>query len=141
MAVAFVGCQRGPSQCSVCEREECKGLTFRITLPAKKTVETCCARCGLHYLAGSSAAQKAEATDFSTGKWIDATTASYVSGSDVHPCATVNAQRDAQGCCVFKGYDRCLPSLVAFAKDTDAQAFARQRGGEVVTWVQLRRQP
>jgi hypothetical protein len=132
-----VGCQRGPAHCAVCDRAECQAVAFRVTLPAGRKVETCCARCGLHYLNANSAATRAEATDFPTGHWMDAGAAYYVSGSDVHPCASMKTQRDAQGCCVFKGYDRCLPSLVAFANEADARSFARQNGGTVTDWKTL----
>ena len=137
--LTIVGCHRGPAHCRVCDRDECKGLVFRIKMPAGQTVETCCPRCGLHFLASNSTAQGAEATDFATGQWLDASKASYVSGSDVKACAMPETRRDAQGCCAFKGYDRCLPSLIAFANTTNAQAFARQHGGTIQTWPELLR--
>jgi nitrous oxide reductase accessory protein NosL len=73
-----------------------------------------------------------EATDFATGNWVEATHAVYVSDSDVHPCATLEARRDPQGCCMAKTYDRCLPSLVAFATKDQAAVFQKDHGGQLV---------
>lgn len=132
-AVVAAGCSKSPRMCAVCNREECTGLAFRVTLENGKVVETCCARCGLHYLEGNHLrARRMEATDFATGRWVDAANAMYVSGSDMHPCAEVQSIRDPQGCCMMKTYDRCLPSLVAFATKDQATAFQKSHGGQLV---------
>ena len=113
-------------------------MAFRMTLDNGKTVETCCPRCGLHYLeANRQHARTLEATDFATGDWLDATKAVFVSGSDVRPCAMPSAQRDAQGCCMYLQYDRCLPSLVAFADKPAATEFQKQHGGDVLAFAEL----
>jgi hypothetical protein len=139
LCVAFVaGCSKSPRMCAVCEREECKGLAFRVTLENGKVVETCCPRCALHYLENNhQQARKMEATDFATGKWVDATRAVYVSDSDVHPCAELNAMRDPQGCCLMKTYDRCLPGLVAFAAKDQAATFQKDHGGQLVAFQEI----
>jgi len=134
----LVGCARSRSVCAVCNRAECRSMAFRITLKNGRTVETCCPRCGLHYLeANHVAARKLEATDFATGRWIDAEQAIYVSASDVHPCATSENRLDPQGCCLTKAYDRCLPSLVAFAEKDQAEAFQKNHGGQLVAFQQI----
>jgi hypothetical protein len=131
--VVATGCSKSTRMCAVCNRDECKGLAFRVTLENGKVVETCCPRCGLHYLESThQQARKMEATDFATGQWVDAATAVYVSGSDMHPCAEIQSMRDPQGCCLMKTYDRCLPSLVAFAAKEQATAFQKSHGGQLV---------
>ena len=131
--VVAAGCSKSTRMCAVCNGEECKGLAFRVTLENGKVVETCCARCGLHYLESTHhRARKMEATDFVTGSWVDAANAIYVSDSDVHPCTEVQSMRDPQGCCLMKTYDRCLPSLVAFATKEPATAFQKSHGGQLV---------
>jgi hypothetical protein len=77
-----------------------------------------------------------EATDYASDRWIEATKAMYVSGSDVSHCGTEEARRDAYGCCAIKDYDRCLPSLMAFATLDATQAFQKQHGGSPVTVAQ-----
>ncbi len=109
-----------------------------MTLTNGKTVQTCCPRCGLHYLkVRGQTARTFEATDYASDQWIDATKAVYVSGSDVSHCGTEEARRDAYGCCAIKAYDRCLPSLIAFATPDAAQAFQKQHGGNLLTFAQL----
>jgi nitrous oxide reductase accessory protein NosL len=78
-----------------------------------------------------------EATDFATGHWVDAADAVYVSDSDVHPCAEMQSMRDPQGCCLLKTYDRCLPSLVAFAARDQAVVFQKAHGGQLVGFQAL----
>lgn len=136
-ALWLTGCTRGPAHCSVCDRHECKAMAFRVTMSMGRKVETCCVRCGMHFLAANSAARDAEATDFSTGHWIDATKAVYVVGSDAPGCAMAETRRDAQGCCMMKDYDRCLPSTLAFAAREAAAGFQRQHGGTIQTWQEL----
>ena len=134
----MAGCGRGPKTCAICQRDECKGMAFRVTLESGKTVETCCPRCGLHYLeVNHQQARALEATDFATGHWVDATNAVFVSDSDMHPCAEMNAMRDAQGCCMMKTYDRCLPSLVAFADKDQATTFQKAHGGQIITFQSI----
>jgi hypothetical protein len=134
LCVALVaGCGKSPRVCAVCGRDECKGMAFRVTLENGKIVETCCPRCGLHYLADNHLqARKLEATDFATGNWVDATKAVYVSDSDMHPCTEMGSLRDPQGCCMMKTYDRCLPSLVAFVAKDAAAVFQKNHGGQLV---------
>ena len=138
LALLLVGCSRGGKVCAVCQRDECKAMAFRMTLDNGKTVETCCPRCGVHYLESSGQHARAlEATDFATGHWLDATKATFVSGSDVRGCAMPEPRRDAQGCCMYLQYDRCLPSLVAFADKPAAVEFQKQHGGEIVEFRNL----
>jgi hypothetical protein len=132
------GCGQSHRVCAVCNRDECKGLAFRVGLENGKTIETCCPRCALHYLeTNHQQARQMEATDFATGNWVNASRAIYVSESDVHPCATLETRRDPQGCCMLKTYDRCLPSLVAFAAQDQAAAFQKVHGGKLVVFQEI----
>jgi len=113
-------------------------MGFRMTLVNGKVVETCCPRCAMHYLESNhQKARKMEATDFATGHWVDATSAIYVSDSDLHPCAEMQSMRDPQGCCLMKTYDRCLPSLVAFADKSQAAIFRKAHGGEFASFQSI----
>jgi nitrous oxide reductase accessory protein NosL len=140
VAVLLVAaCDRSPRTCSVCRREECTGFTYRMTLDDGKKVEACCARCGLTYLERHHVhPRRVEATDFASGRWIDGTRAIYVSGSDMSHCPVREGRRDTFGCCALKGYDRCLPSLLAFESRGAAETFRARHGGDLVTCAQLR---
>ena len=138
----LAACSRGAKVCAVCQRDECKAMAFRVMLDNGKTVETCCPRCGLHYVATLGRTPRAlQATDFATGKWIDAKSAVFVSGSDVSGCSAMESRRDAQGCCLMKAYDRCLPSLAAFADRSAAAEFQRRHGGELLAFSELSADP
>lgn len=135
MMVLALSCSHAAHKCQVCDRDECRGLVFRVTLEGEGAVETCCPRCGLHYaISKNKKATAFGATDFASGQRIDATKAAYVSGSNVSPCANPEARRDAFGCCAVKGFDRCMPSLIAFATRADAKSFQKQHGGDLQTW-------
>lgn len=136
--VLLAGCTGGAKRCAVCARDECPGVAFQVTLENGKVVETCCPRCGLHYLhAHDQQARTMRATDFATGEWIDATRALYVSGSEVSPCSAMEARRDAEGCCMVKTYDRCLPSVIAFQARANAERFAKEHGGQVIGFGEI----
>jgi hypothetical protein len=140
LSLLLTACTRSPHVCAVCDRAECKGMAFRVTLEDGKVVETCCPRCALHYLeTNHQQARVMEATDFATGRWMDATHAVYVSDSNMHPCTELNTLRDPQGCCMLKTYDRCLPSLVAFAANDEASAFQKNHGGQLVAFSEIPR--
>lgn len=128
-------------KCNQCGRDECKNLSFTITLADGDTVKTCCPRCALRYMNDKRPATAALAVrDFATAASVNAREALYVEGSDVHPCATHEGAppTDARGCCLKAVYDRCEPSLVAFASAEKAESFAREHGGFVRTFDALK---
>jgi hypothetical protein len=120
--------------CPQCGRAECKNLGFEVTLAGGTIVRTCCPRCGLRALEeGGGRAERLRVKDFDTARWIDARAAVYVEASDVHPCSTMHGEppTDERGCCLKAVYDRCEPSLIAFAERPRAERFAREHGGFV----------
>jgi hypothetical protein len=75
-------------------------------------------------------------TDYDWAHAINADTAFIVRGSDVNPCLQ-HAPRpfgDDQRPMAL-AYDRCTPSIIAFAKKADAEQFARAHGGQTMRWV------
>ena len=141
LVVTALSCSRAHQSCPVCQRETCRGFAFQITLANGKTLKTCCPRCGLEYLNDSKLrAQSLQATDFASGRWIDASQAVYVSGSDVSHCSMDEAHRDAYGCCYYKSFDRCEPSVLAFASKQEAADFIQQHHGRMIDYADLRDQ-
>jgi len=140
LAPALGSCGKGKT-CSVCAREECGNLTFRIELTGGESIETCCPRCGLEHLKTERRSVAAlEVRDFESASAIDARTAFYVVGSDVTPCKDMHASKaplDAQGCCIRTTYDRCVPSVLAFARQENAAAFAASHGGTLTSFDAL----
>lgn len=148
LAVALVllapACLRDKDVCAVCQRPECRAMVFSIHLEDGKTVRTCCPRCGLHYIeTAHPKVASLTARDFQTARSIDATTAIYVDGSDVTPCMPMGGQapKDDYGGSPKPVYDRCTPSLIAFASREDARRFADEHGGMLRTFAEVRSQP
>lgn len=143
MAVLLLvpSCGRARHSCSVCGGEECANLTFRIRLADSEVVETCCARCGVHFLKTERRpVASLEVRDFDTAQPLDARSAIYVVGSDVTPCKDMHATsapRDERGCCLRPTYDRCLPSVLAFQARERAVEFSTQHGGSLASFDQL----
>jgi len=128
----------GHGSCEVCERPGCKALSFQLKSRWGLKVNTCCPRCGIRYQKKHEGITISNATDFSTGKHIDAAAAVYVEGSDVKFCQTPKTiQDEIRGCCIYPKFDRCLPSLIAFKHKGDAQVFRSKHGGRYVSLEKL----
>lgn len=137
-------CTNDHEVCAVCGRPECRALVFSIHLEDGKTVRACCPRCGLHYIETTHAkVASLTARDFQTARAIDATQAIYVDGSDVTPCMSMGstAPKDDYGGVPRPVYDRCTPSLIAFASREDARRFADVHGGMLRTFDEVRSRP
>lgn len=153
LTLAAAGCSRQAEQCPLCERGECANLSFTIERKDGGSIRTCCPRCGLHALApATTPSATADASkvpwdqvrsltvrDFETAQLLSAEAAAYVEGSDVTPCSMHSeAPRDERGCCLKPVYDRCLPSLLAFHSRKRAEAFAKENGGAVRSFADLK---
>jgi hypothetical protein len=98
----------------------------------------CCPACALsqHEQAGKPT-QVTQLTSFLNGKALSPETAYVVKGSNVNTCERTPAPIQADKRSVNLRYDRCAPSLVAFAQRGEALEFAREHGGEVVAFQEL----
>ena len=132
IALLLAACSRN-AVCDVCKRDECAAMTFRIEYADGGSQRTCCPRCGAHALkeAAGREVRRLEAHDFASGRPIDARQAVYVDGSDMEHCSGARETPAAQDCCRSLQYDRCLPSLVAFASREEAAAFMQEHGGRL----------
>jgi hypothetical protein len=75
-------------------------------------------------------------TSFLTGKALAPDNAFVVKASDVNMCERTKELTDAGKRPADLRYDRCAPSLIAFAVRNDAVQFAREHGGEVMPFSQ-----
>lgn len=125
--------------CSVCKRVMHKVTTYRISLGRGEVIEVCCPRCGLYLQQVQDDIVKKEVADFSSGALLDAEKAYYVEGSSVHLCCSDEAvQKDRSGMRYERTWDRCLPSLIAFRTEEDAERFVQQHGGAVKVYSELK---
>src|SRR5262249_38958122 len=98
----------------------------------------CCPRCGLSLLApGQEATAGAQASDYQTGRPLPAEQAVYVRGADVAPCCSPNIVVTDAKVHLEKCFDRCYPSVIAFAQPEAALAFVKRHGGEIVKFDTL----
>lgn len=75
-------------------------------------------------------------TSFLTGEPLTPESAFVVRGSDVNMCIRDRGIIDADKQPAGLLFDRCAPSLYAFARPSEASQFARQHGGEVMPFRQ-----
>jgi hypothetical protein len=92
----------------------------------------CCPACAL-----SQHAKITELTSFATSAPLAPDNAWAVRGSDVNMCVRTQeligtGKREAD-----LRYDRCLPSILAFARRDEAARFASEHGGEVLRFSQI----
>src|SRR3974377_1036832 len=123
----------GNPVCSVCKRPLHPAQTYLVVSPDGKRYPSCCPRCGLRF-AIENKGKATEATDFGSGKHIDAESAYYVEGSDVMECCGNSTMRADSGLLCEMHYDRCMPSLVTFAQKEAAEDFQRQHGGRIISF-------
>jgi hypothetical protein len=78
-----------------------------------------------------------ELTAFSTGAKLSPDEAYVVKGSDVNMCAQTHGLIDADKRPAAVQYDRCAPSLLAFAQEGEAVRFTREHGGTVLPFREV----
>ncbi len=123
-----------PGSCPVCHRHEHKESLVRFQAAGGKAMEVCCLSCALTY---SRQTGKPIAilsvTDHETGKPLAPDAATLVVGSDVSPCIHTTAQVGPERETYRVRWDRCLPSVLAFASRAAAEAFRAEHGGSLRT--------
>lgn len=129
---------KGNAICSVCQRPLHQAQTFTMLSRNQGELRACCPRCGLRFVI-ESGARELQATDFSSGKLITADRAFYLEGSDLMQCCGSATMRTEIGTVCEMHYDRCMPSLMAFASFQEAQAFQQRHGGRLIDLATARK--
>lgn len=98
----------------------------------------CCPACALsQHLQAGRAIQITQLTSFLSGKPLSPDNAYVVKASDVNMCERTKGLLDADKRPADLRYDRCAPSLIAFAQRNEAVQFTREHGGEVMPFSQV----
>ena len=92
---------------------------------------TCCIRCAFSARQQGEKLRLVEVSDFSSGAPLAPDAAFYVSGTAVVLCERHEPKMDAEKHVYQPVFDRCEPSIFAFAKQEQAEEFARGNGGSV----------
>jgi len=130
----------GHEECSVCRREIHAQSRAVVEVNGQREA-VCCARCAvtLAHQRGKSV-RLVQVADYSTERMLRPEDAVYVEGSRVVLCATHEPMMDPTKHAMERVFDRCEPSLYAFARRADADAFAQQNGGTFLTAEQVLRE-
>jgi hypothetical protein len=131
VAALLLGCAGRPERCWVCQREIHSQVRAVLTLANGKEVTACCPRCALHYREEpGNRVREIQVTDYAGHRSLPLSRAYLVEGSDETPCLhhhvpVMDDSRTPMRVC----YDRCMPSLVAFASADAARTFMKEHGG------------
>lgn len=123
--------------CTVCERP-IHGNSRTLASLGGKPQPYCCPACALSERRQlGRPVEVLRLTDYNSGEAIAAADAYVVRGSSVSSCA-----HDAPGIGedmrpLHATFDRCSPSMLAFADRAAAERFARDHGGEVLNFESL----
>ncbi len=122
-------------KCKLCSEAIHKGMGYTIVRSDGDKITTCCPTCGLHLQVHEPGkVASAFATDYATGKTIEAARAFYVEGSDAHHCDPQRVMRNETGGIYSMDWHRCDPSLIAFSSPQAAVVFQTQHGGRVMSF-------
>jgi hypothetical protein len=132
---------QAPGACDFCQRSVCQGTAYTVHLSFGRTKHACCPRCGIQFeKEHPGTARRTTVKDFATGKELRAQDAVFVEGSDFSHCKMGMMARDQEGASFTVCYDRCMPSVVAFADRKGAEEFESAHGGKLISFDQLLRE-
>lgn len=127
----------GKPVCEVCKRLIHAEISFRIVRSNGSMGTVCCPRCGLTAVM-KNGGRVLDAVDFTTKKRIGAAEAVYLEGSDIMECCTSTGFRSDEGAYREMEYDRCMPSLLAFARREEAEMVRQKHGGNIINFEEAR---
>jgi DNA-directed RNA polymerase subunit RPC12/RpoP len=128
---------QGKQVCAICQRPLHPAQVFLVISQKEGERRACCPRCGLRFVIESNG-KPSQATDLSSGQLIDAETAIYLEGSDLMQCCASTTMRTDSGMICEMHYDRCMPSLVAFANLQSARTYQQEHGGRLIDLAEAR---
>lgn len=124
-------------QCYACRRA-IHANSRTVAIDSGRTRVFCCPACALSERAQEGKSVRITGlTSYLTGARLSPETAFVVKGSDVNPCAHARQLVDEEKRPADLRYDRCSPSIVAFAERGEAVGFAREHGGVVLPFREL----
>lgn len=130
-----------PGYCPICQRHEHGDSVVRFQAEGERVIEACCLSCALNYgRQTSKAVAILSVTDHDSGKPLDPDRATFVVGSDVSPCTHDAEQLRLEGEALPVRWDRCMPSILAFASREAAGASHARHGGRLRSLQELKQQ-
>lgn len=130
-----------PPVCPICERTIHPQARAVVRVNGLRT-PVCCIRCGLtHNVQVGKPGQLLEVTEYYSLQPMKPESAFYVEGPrfslcDPHEHPMVDDTKHPYA----RIFDRCEPSTYAFARRDEAEKFARENGGTVLSWDELKKE-
>lgn len=103
--------------CAMCRKQISPRTSYLLMLKNGEQKRACCAHCGLMLQTTIEDVWQAMTTDFLYGHMISANQAFFVLGSDLTIC--------------------CMPSVLSFGSEVEAQKFITGFGGRVATMTEV----
>lgn len=126
-----------PAECRVCRREIHAAARAVIEVDGKREV-VCCVRCAMTLDEQERRPVRVvEVTDYVRHTALAPGEAFYVEGSRIVLCRSHEPHVDETKHPQARVFDRCEPSVYAFARREEADAFAAENGGAVVRLADL----
>lgn len=126
-----------PETCRICQRPIHPQARAVMEVEGRQE-PLCCVRCALTLRRQQrQPVRLVEVTDYLSRRPLPPADAYYVEGSRILLCEKHEPMLDETKHPYARVFDRCVPSLYAFATRADAQAFAEQQGGTVLRLPEL----
>jgi hypothetical protein len=122
---------RPPEFCEISGRSIHSNMLTVVKVEGK-TLHACCPRCPLTLAEQThKKVELMEVTDYPSGRSLRAADAYFVNGSPVEMCSAPRMESDESRTPYMRTFDRCSPSVVAFAREDQARQFISQHGGKL----------
>jgi hypothetical protein len=122
----------------VCKRDLHKH-TRTVAIVDRNREAFCCPTCAFAARTqGRAAVRIVELSDYNTHTPLNPESAVIVRDSDHNPCMQQHSMIDHTKHPQQVTYDRCSPSIIAFASRAAAERFQAQHGGKVIAFTELR---
>jgi nitrous oxide reductase accessory protein NosL len=129
--------QTARAKCKVCRREIHAAARAMIEVDGKQEA-VCCVRCAMtRDEQEEKPVRLVEVTDYVRKTSLAPKDAFYVEGSRVVLCMSHEVHMDETKHAQARIFDRCEPSVYAFARREEAESFAAQNGGVVLGLAEL----
>lgn len=126
-----------PAECKVCRREIHAVARAVIEVDGKQEA-VCCVRCAMTLdVQEHKPVRLVEVTDYMRRLALAPPNAVFVEGSRVVLCQSHEPHLDETKHAQSRIFDRCEPSVYAFARREEAEAFVAQNGGVVLSFAEL----
>lgn len=126
-----------PPACTICQREIHAQSRAVIELDGRQ-VPVCCSRCAFTFEEQKhKPIRLVEVTDYVSKQPLQPDAAYFVEGSRIVLCSKHEPLLDQTKHPYSPVFDRCVPSLYAFARREEAESFASQNGGVVLRLPEL----